>query len=73
MSAQSHALSFAQHALWFAERLSGPQSTNNLSWAWRLRGPLNVAALSTAIAEIVSVTKRCERGSKKSRNYPHKS
>ncbi|MER7757851.1 amino acid adenylation domain-containing protein [Kitasatospora sp. NPDC097643] len=46
-------LSFAQRRLWFVSRLEGPSDTYNSSLALRLRGPLDVPALRTALADLV--------------------
>ena len=47
-------LSFAQQRLWFLDQLEPGSSFYNISRAVRLRGSLNVAALSEALNEIVS-------------------
>jgi amino acid adenylation domain-containing protein/non-ribosomal peptide synthase protein (TIGR01720 family) len=46
-------LSFAQERLWFLQQLDPAGSHYNLPVALRLAGPLNVAALEQALAEIV--------------------
>ena len=48
------ALSFAQQRLWVLDRLQGPNATYNMAGALRLNGPLNSAALQTALNSIVS-------------------
>ncbi|AKT41216.1 non-ribosomal peptide synthetase [Chondromyces crocatus] len=45
-------LSFAQQSLWFIEQL-GSGAVYNLPAAWRIVGPLNLAALEQAFSEIV--------------------
>ncbi|HVR95614.1 MAG TPA: amino acid adenylation domain-containing protein, partial [Thermoanaerobaculia bacterium] len=46
-------LSFAQQRLWFLDRLVGSSSLYNVGMAVRLVGPLDVAALSATLGEIV--------------------
>jgi amino acid adenylation domain-containing protein/non-ribosomal peptide synthase protein (TIGR01720 family) len=46
-------LSFAQQRLWFLNELEGANASYNMAAAIRLSGPLQVAALERAIAEIV--------------------
>ncbi len=46
-------LSFAQQRLWFHDQIEGPNSTYNLYLPLRLSGPLNAAALESALNEIV--------------------
>lgn len=46
-------LSFAQRRMWMLDRLNGSSAAYNLSGAMRLHGPLDVAALQAAFAEIV--------------------
>lgn len=46
-------LSFSQERFWFFEQLSSGSSINNIPVALRLRGPLDVEALRSAVNEIV--------------------
>ena len=46
-------LSYAQRRLWFIDRLQGASPEYNMPGAWRLRGPLDVAALERSINTIV--------------------
>ncbi|SDU36152.1 non-ribosomal peptide synthase domain TIGR01720/amino acid adenylation domain-containing protein [Pseudomonas synxantha] len=47
-------LSFAQQRLWFLQQLSPGSSAYNLPNALRLRGPLNTAALDTALQQVIA-------------------
>jgi len=47
------ALSFAQERLWFLHRLEPDSPNYNIPLAYRLRGPLNLAALARALSRIV--------------------
>ena len=52
--AGSHvALSAAQEALWFLDRLQGPSAIYNMPCAFRLEGPLDIAALEKAFTALV--------------------
>ncbi|HST57474.1 MAG TPA: amino acid adenylation domain-containing protein, partial [Longimicrobium sp.] len=46
-------LSFAQERLWFLDQLDPGSTAYTLSWALRLRGSLDAAALERALGEIV--------------------
>ncbi|KPI18992.1 amino acid adenylation domain protein [Actinobacteria bacterium OK074] len=48
------ALSYAQQRLWFMNRLGGGNTTYTVSWALRLTGPLDPAALEAALADVVA-------------------
>ncbi|KTC01815.1 non-ribosomal peptide synthetase [Pseudomonas syringae] len=50
---QSLPLSFAQQRLWFLAQLEGGSEAYNISLALSLRGPLDVNALTAALARIV--------------------
>ncbi|MFB7510479.1 condensation domain-containing protein, partial [Streptomyces broussonetiae] len=46
-------LSSAQRRLWFLRQLEGADSVYNMPLAWRLSGPLNLAALEAALGDVV--------------------
>src|SRR5688572_17555159 len=46
-------LSFAQQRLWFLDQLDPNRAAYNISAAYQLSGPLNVAALQQTINEII--------------------
>ncbi|MCD0448729.1 amino acid adenylation domain-containing protein [Actinocorallia sp. API 0066] len=46
-------LSYAQQRLWFLGRFDGPTATFNMPVPLRLRGPLDLAALRAALADVV--------------------
>lgn len=48
------ALSFAQHRLWFIDQLDPGNPGYNLSYAWRLIGPLDATALASAYRVVVA-------------------
>ncbi|MFE2752897.1 condensation domain-containing protein [Actinosynnema sp. NPDC059335] len=46
-------LSPAQHGIWFTEQFAGPTSLYHISFAHRLRGPLDAEALDAALTALV--------------------
>ncbi|MFC8226301.1 non-ribosomal peptide synthase/polyketide synthase [Streptomyces sp. NPDC057287] len=46
-------LSSAQRRLWFLRQLEGAESVYNMPLAWRLSGPLDSAALESALGDLV--------------------
>ncbi|MFA1545317.1 amino acid adenylation domain-containing protein, partial [Actinomadura chokoriensis] len=45
--------SYAQQRLWFLNRFEGPSATYNMPVALRIRGPLDAAALRSAVGDLV--------------------
>lgn len=46
-------VTYAQEGVWYAEQLQPDIPTYNMPWAWRLRGPLNLAALERGLNAII--------------------
>ena len=47
-------LSYAQERLWFLNRMDGPSGAYNIPLAVRLTGPLDTAAMTAAVADVVA-------------------
>ncbi|MEC3955095.1 amino acid adenylation domain-containing protein [Nocardia sp. CDC153] len=47
-------LSFSQLAMWFQRKLEGPSSVGNIPFAMRVDGPLDIAALTAALGDVVA-------------------
>jgi len=47
-------LSYAQQRLWFLDRLERGSAFYNIALTWRLEGALNVAALETALNDVIA-------------------
>jgi amino acid adenylation domain-containing protein len=53
-AAEGERLSLTQEGLWLLEQLAPQRGSYNLSRAWRVTGPLDIAALRGAFADIVA-------------------
>jgi amino acid adenylation domain-containing protein len=53
MRLEEHPLSYGQERLWFLSRLNPADASYNIATVARLRGPLDVTALSAAFGEII--------------------
>ena len=51
-------LSFPQESLWFVEQMAPGTATYHLPEAWRFRGPLDLAALQSALDELAQSIRR---------------
>ncbi len=47
-------LSYSQLAMWFARRFEGPSAMGNIPMAVRIDGPLDAAALTAAVGDVVA-------------------
>ncbi|MEC3913367.1 non-ribosomal peptide synthetase [Nocardia sp. CDC160] len=47
-------LSFSQLAMWFQRKLEGPSPVGNIPFAMRVDGPLDIAALTAALGDVVA-------------------
>ena len=53
-STQSPRCSYAQERFWFIDQASGRDAVSNVSWALRLRGALDIAALKRAFTALAA-------------------